>query len=158
MARQQLSDKQTIVVMSLFGIIFLIVGTLGAIYTYPEGDTQFIKGIVTGTGSCSKSSKGSTTCHGEFKYSMNGIEYEGSTGYSTTSTWHRGETITVIANRDNPKDYTTLNDIMFFMIFAVAGLSVILAPAIYMLIKRKKNCQLETNDYNLNNIQNNGWN
>jgi hypothetical protein len=64
----------------------------------------------------------------------------------------------VIANRDNPKDYTTLNDIMFFMIFAIAGLTVILAPAIYMLIQRKKNCQLETNDYNLNNIQNNGWN
>ena len=158
MARYSSNKAVHPVIGYIMGISFMLMGTAITVSQYPDGETQFITGMVTGVGDCSTSSKGGTTCKGNFEYTMYGITYRGSTGYSTGFKWKRGETITVIASKDNPDDYTTLKDIMFGILIAIAGLFLICSftfSTIYQ--KRVRNPQFQANPWNTYHMQNNEW-
>lgn len=151
-------NKQSNIALYIVGTIFLVFGSMASIFNYPEGKTQSITGIVTGAGSCQSNKKGERTCKGEFKYFMHGKKYEGETGYATNSRWRKDETLTLIVSKDNPEDYTTLKDMMFFMIFIFVGLLLIFIPKIYAIWQRKKNRRLETNNVTPYHMQDNDCN
>ncbi|MBQ1267404.1 MAG: DUF3592 domain-containing protein [Proteobacteria bacterium] len=117
---KQLSPKSGVIVILLASSLFLAIGYLGFSSNMPSsGKADLVTASITNV-ECDGDSK-NTTCKADFKYTIDGKEYEGN-GTTSSNIWKRGGTLWVFVDPNDPENYTVFVDVIVFILAAIFGL------------------------------------